>query len=94
MLSLTSNARLILSDSGGLQEEALILGVPCLTLRNNTERPITVLMGGNRIVGNKPDAILAAVRSHSSTSPSAIRRPEKWDGMAADRIVNILLARN
>jgi UDP-N-acetylglucosamine 2-epimerase (non-hydrolysing) len=91
MLSLTSNAKLILCDSGGLQEEALILGVPCLTLRDNTERPITVEMGGNRIVGNKPDAILAAVHSQSSASSSPIRRPEKWDGAAAERIVNIVL---
>jgi UDP-N-acetylglucosamine 2-epimerase (non-hydrolysing) len=92
MLSLTSNAALILSDSGGLQEEALVLSVPCLTLRNNTERPITVELGGNRLVGNRPDAILAAVRSFSGADVPPFARPEKWDGAAADRIVSVLLS--
>src|ERR1700683_648774 len=90
MLSLTSSAALILTDSGGLQEEALVLQVPCLTLRNNTERPITVDLGGNRLVGNKPETILAAVQSLSSAGVLSIGRPEKWDGAAADRIVSIL----
>lgn len=94
MLSLTSSASCILTDSGGLQEEALVLGVPCITLRDNTERPITVDMGGNRLVGNSPEAILAAVQSLSGLEVRTVRRPEKWDGAAAERIVNILLAEN
>jgi UDP-N-acetylglucosamine 2-epimerase (non-hydrolysing) len=91
MLSLTSNAALILTDSGGLQEEALVLSVPCLTLRNNTERPITVELGGNRLVGNSSEAILAAVQSLCGAKASPIGRPENWDGAAADRIVKVLL---
>lgn len=91
MLSLTSKSTLILTDSGGLQDEALILGVPCITLRDNTERPITVALGANQIVGNRPEAIIAAVRASLAQRPGPLRVPEKWDGAAARRIVEILL---
>jgi UDP-N-acetylglucosamine 2-epimerase (non-hydrolysing) len=94
MLSLTSNAALILTDSGGLQEEALILGVPCLTLRNNTERPITLESGGNQLVGTKQEAVIAAMRSSSRANVPPSGRPEKWDGATAERIVTVLLGRN
>ena len=91
MLSLTSSAACILTDSGGLQEEALVLGRPCITFRDNTERPITLEMGGNRLVGSRTEDIIAAVRSLSGT-PLTIARPEKWDGAAAQRIADILLS--
>ncbi|MFQ5779942.1 MAG: non-hydrolyzing UDP-N-acetylglucosamine 2-epimerase [Nitrospiria bacterium] len=91
MLSLTSQASLILTDSGGLQEEAVVLGVPCITLRENTERPITVSVGANRVVGNRPESILEAVKKQLSKSRMKFRQPEKWDGAAAGRIIEILL---
>jgi UDP-N-acetylglucosamine 2-epimerase (non-hydrolysing) len=94
MLSMTSNAALILTDSGGLQDEALVLGVPCITLRDNTERPITLEVGGNRLVGNRAEAIIAAVKSDSGKRVGQIDWPEKWDGVAADRVVSILLGEN
>jgi UDP-N-acetylglucosamine 2-epimerase (non-hydrolysing) len=88
-LSLTSHARLILTDSGGLQEESTALGIPCLTLRENTERPITVTHGTNQIVGTDTAAILAGFeRALSPTAPA--QRPELWDGRTAERIVNVV----
>lgn len=91
MLSLTSHAAVVLTDSGGLQEEAVILGVPCLTLRDNTERPVTVEVGGNQIVGNRPQAIVAAVKNVVGYKTPPPQRPELWDGVAAKRIVATLL---
>lgn len=91
MLSLTSHAALILTDSGGLQEEAVVLGVPCITLRDNTERPITVTVGANQVVGNKSEAIVMAVKAHVDDGRRQVQRPEKWDGTAAKRIIDILL---
>jgi UDP-N-acetylglucosamine 2-epimerase (non-hydrolysing) len=90
-LSLNDHARIVLTDSGGVQEETTALGVPCLTLRENTERPATVEHGSNQIVGVKPDRILAAARSILQ-NPAARRsqRPPLWDGKAASRIVAIL----
>jgi len=93
MLSLASNAALILTDSGGLQEEALVLGVPCITLRPNTERPITIAAGANQLVSNEPEAIVAAVKTKLANGRMSFERPEKWDGHAADRIAQILLSR-
>jgi UDP-N-acetylglucosamine 2-epimerase (non-hydrolysing) len=84
-LSLTSHARLILTDSGGLQEESTALGIPCLTLRENTERPITVTDGTNRVVGTQTANILAGV-DEALTTTGATRIPELWDGHAAERI--------
>jgi UDP-N-acetylglucosamine 2-epimerase (non-hydrolysing) len=91
MLSLTRESRLILTDSGGLQEEAVVLGVPCITLRDNTERPITIAVGANQLVGSDPDAIVAAARARLGAGRNSFRRPEKWDGRAAQRIAKILL---
>jgi UDP-N-acetylglucosamine 2-epimerase (non-hydrolysing) len=91
MLSLTSQAALILTDSGGLQEEAVGLGVPCITLRENTERPVTVAVGANHVVGNKPNAIVRAVKAIQANGRMQFRQPDKWDGSAAKRIVEILL---
>ena len=88
-LALTSHASLILTDSGGLQEEATALGIPCLTLRENTERPVTVTDGTNRVVGTKTGNIVAGVeRALASTAPKRI--PELWDGHAAGRIAAVL----
>ena len=88
-LSLTSHARLILTDSGGLQEESTALGIPCLTLRENTERPITVSHGTNRVVGTRPAGILAGY--HEALADRAQRRvPELWDGRTAGRIRDVL----
>ena len=88
-LSLTSRAALILTDSGGLQEEATALNVPCLTLRENTERPITVTVGTNEIVGTSPQRIKAeafkALSGHGKTG----RLPDRWDGRAAVRIAEV-----
>lgn len=90
-LKLTSTAAAVLTDSGGIQEETTILNVPCLTLRDNTERPVTVEQGTNRLVGLDPDRIRAAWGELRSRHATTVRRPEKWDGHAAERIANIIL---
>ena len=90
-LCLMDHARLILTDSGGIQEESTILGVPCLTLRENTERPVTVEQGTNQIVGRDPKKILAAAALVLGAERRAMKAPELWDGHAAERIVKILL---
>lgn len=77
-------ACVVLTDSGGIQEETTVLGVPCLTLRDNTERPITVTEGTNRLVGSETPTIVAATRD-VLTSPPVPRRPELWDGRAGER---------
>jgi UDP-N-acetylglucosamine 2-epimerase (non-hydrolysing) len=92
-VGLMSRARLVLSDSGGIQEESTILGVPCLTLRENTERPITVTHGTNRIVGTDPDRIVAEALDVLRRGRPDRPRPPLWDGQAADRIVEILSRR-
>ncbi len=89
-LSLNAQATMVLTDSGGVQEETTVLGVPCLTLRENTERPATVELGTNEVVGVDPDRILAAARSVLNNPKRQPRRPPLWDGKAAQRIVQIL----
>src|SRR5262249_60838563 len=89
-LHLNMGARMVLTDSGGLQEETTVLGVPCLTLRNNTERPITCIEGTNQLVGNGPTRILQVARKVLAGNLPCGRIPEKWDGRAADRIVTVL----
>jgi UDP-N-acetylglucosamine 2-epimerase (non-hydrolysing) len=86
MLGLLNGAALVLTDSGGLQEETTALGVPCLTLRDCTERPITVEQGTNTIVGNDRDAILSAIDELQAGGGKRGRIPELWDGCAAARI--------
>lgn len=88
MLGLMRGARVVLTDSGGLQEETTALGVACLTLRENTERPITIDEGTNTLVGTRPEAIIAAVDDLLHGGGKAGRRPELWDGHTAERIVD------
>lgn len=89
-LDLWKDARLVLTDSGGLQEETTALGIPCLTLRENTERPVTVDEGTNTMVGCDPARIVAAAREALAGRSKQGRRPELWDGRAAERIVDLL----
>ena len=89
-LQLYSNSRLVLTDSGGIQEETTVLGIPCLTLRPNTERPITVLEGTNRLVGNAPEVITREALPALDRPAGAARVPELWDGHAAARIVDAI----
>lgn len=89
-LSLSSAARLILTDSGGLQEEATALGVPCLTLRENTERPVTVTEGTNEVVGTDPERIVRAALA-ALHEPRAPRCPPLWDGKAGERAADAAL---
>ncbi|RFA25145.1 UDP-N-acetylglucosamine 2-epimerase (non-hydrolyzing) [Alkalilimnicola ehrlichii] len=90
-VNLTANARLVLTDSGGIQEETTILGVPCLTLRPNTERPVTVNQGTNRLIGNDKQAILGAYKDLLEGSESKTGIPSLWDGRSARRIVDALV---
>jgi UDP-N-acetylglucosamine 2-epimerase (non-hydrolysing) len=91
-VQLMAEARCVLTDSGGIQEETTALGIPCLTLRHNTERPITVSRGTNRIVGTEPQAIYDSWRAVADRKWQAGELPELWDGKAAGRIVRVLLA--
>jgi len=92
-LRLMSAARLVLTDSGGIQEETTVLGIPCITLRENTERPITVEMGTNTIAGTDTKKIVAAAERALDNPPdkSNLRVPEFWDGHTADRILDALI---
>jgi UDP-N-acetylglucosamine 2-epimerase (non-hydrolysing) len=91
-MNLYSGAKLVLTDSGGLQEETTALGIPCLTLRENTERPITIELGTNRLVGTDTEAIKRAALEILETSErSETKIPPLWDGHAAERICSALL---
>jgi len=92
-LCLNSHARIVMTDSGGVQEETTVLGVPCLTLRANTERPATVEHGTNEIVGVDPECIKIAGRKALDGNTRKGHLPPLWDGSAAKRIVNILVDR-
>jgi UDP-N-acetylglucosamine 2-epimerase (non-hydrolysing) len=89
-LSLMIGARVVLTDSGGIQEETTALGVPCLTVRENTERPITIAQGTNRLVGTSASGILRGVRKLLKEKKARKKAPRLWDGMTAKRIVRIL----
>jgi len=90
-LNLYSTARLVLTDSGGIQEETTALGIPCLTLRENTERPITVEMGTNVVVGTDTHKIVSeATAILNGANAKEIRQPPLWDGHTADRILDVL----
>ena len=85
------DARLVMTDSGGLQEETTALGMPCLTLRENTERPITCEIGTNRLVGNDPQRIIEGFEEVMNGGWKKGEVPPMWDGKAAERIVDVLL---
>jgi len=88
-----AEALCVLTDSGGIQEETTALRIPCLTLRQNTERPITVTRGTNRIVGTDPAVIYESWREVAEKKWTAGELPELWDGKAAGRIVRVLVER-
>lgn len=90
-LQLMANARLVLSDSGGIQEETTILGIPCVTIRENTERPVTIAEGTNILGGVGKEGIMKAAREALNGNGRAGKRPEKWDGQTSERIIEILL---
>lgn len=89
-LSLMSQAKAVISDSGGLQEESTFLGVPCLTMRENTERPVTIDVGSNTLVGLDEEKIYACIDKIMVGTYKKGAIPELWDGKAAERIVGIL----
>ncbi len=93
-LDLIQHAVMVITDSGGVQEETTFLGVPCLTYRDNTERPVTVSMGTNRVVGSEPrrllDSALELLENAASKARFRSVRPPLWDGQTAPRIVHIL----
>jgi UDP-N-acetylglucosamine 2-epimerase (non-hydrolysing) len=89
-LGLMAGARVVLTDSGGIQEETTVLGIPCLTLRTTTERPVTTTHGTNRLVGTEPGDIVAGWQAVKASTRAA-RIPEYWDGQAARRIVEIVV---
>jgi len=92
-LNLYSGARLVLTDSGGIQEETTALGIPCLTLRKNTERPITVEMGTNVVVGTDTNRIVTAARAAlNGSAKRTTRQPPLWDGHTSERILDALEA--
>jgi len=89
-LGLLTGARFVLTDSGGIQEETTILGVPCLTLRENTERPVTILQGTNRLVGTDGHRVMAGVHDILEGRWQRATLPELWDGHAAERVAEVL----
>ncbi|MDM8006719.1 MAG: UDP-N-acetylglucosamine 2-epimerase (non-hydrolyzing) [Phycisphaerae bacterium] len=91
-LKLMGRAAVVLTDSGGIQEETTILGVWCLTLRDNTERPATITNGTNRLVGNDPAKVIAAYKECRKSPPAKTMVPEKWDGHAAERVAEVLVS--
>ncbi len=91
-IKLMADSAFVLTDSGGIQEETTVLGIPCLTLRENTERPITITHGTNRLAGTSPDSILTAYRQIRDDPPRAAVLPELWDGHATERIVARLVS--
>jgi UDP-N-acetylglucosamine 2-epimerase (non-hydrolysing) len=90
-LSLTSQARVIVTDSGGLQEESTALGIPCLTLRSNTERPVTVEMGTSTLIGSDANKLRSCLRDVLEGRYKSGSCPELWDGRAAERIADLLV---
>jgi len=92
MLYAVKGASLVLTDSGGLQEETTVLGIPCITIRENTERPVTVTMGTNYLAGTDPGRILAAANEILAGDAKKGAVPPLWDGNASGRIADVFLA--
>jgi UDP-N-acetylglucosamine 2-epimerase (non-hydrolysing) len=92
-MQLMQNAMLLLTDSGGIQEETTYLGIPCITIRENTERPITIELGTNVLVGPNAERIIEETNKILSGNAKKGQVPELWDGKAAQRIVKILVDR-
>jgi UDP-N-acetylglucosamine 2-epimerase (non-hydrolysing) len=90
-LALQSHAMAVVTDSGGVQEETTFLQVPCLTLRENTERPITLTLGTNRVIGTSPGALLAGMREVLADGRKKATRPPLWDGRAGERIAEVVM---
>jgi UDP-N-acetylglucosamine 2-epimerase (non-hydrolysing) len=90
-LHLMSEAKIVLTDSGGIQEETTILGVPCITLRNTTERPVTLEHGTNVLVGPDPEKIIAEFSRLFYNPQKLSHSPRYWDGSAAKRIIQVLV---
>jgi UDP-N-acetylglucosamine 2-epimerase (non-hydrolysing) len=88
---LVEKSKAVITDSGGITEETTVLGVPCITLRDNTERPETVTLGTNELIGTNPAAIAPALELLFSGNWKKGSIPEKWDGKTADRIIDIIL---
>ena len=89
-LALQSKARFVITDSGGIQEETTYLGVPCLTVRDNTERPVTITMGTNVLVGREMERLLDEVDQILSGKSKSAQVPPLWDGHAAERIADVI----
>jgi len=92
MLKLVKNSRMVITDSGGIQEETTYLGVPCITMRENTERPSTITLGTNILVGSDTGKLLSAVEQVKLNSLNKGIIPPLWDGKASTRIVEYLIA--
>jgi UDP-N-acetylglucosamine 2-epimerase (non-hydrolysing) len=90
-LALQAHARLVITDSGGVQEETTFLGIPCLTVRPNTERPVTITHGTNQLVESRSEPMITAIRSRLNDLTGNTRVPPLWDGCTANRIVRVLL---
>ncbi len=90
LLCANNNSKFVVTDSGGLQEETTVLGIPCITIRENTERPVTVSVGSNEVVGVKPENILAAYQKIQQGKWKKGGIPEGWDGKASERIVEVI----
>ena len=88
---LVEKAKVIITDSGGITEETTVMGIPCMTLRDTTERPETVTIGTNELLGTNPEAIAGAMQKLFSGNWKKGGIPEKWDGNTSKRIVEILL---
>ncbi len=87
---LVENAKAVITDSGGITEETTVMGIPCITLRDTTERPETVSIGSNELIGTNPSAIKPNMEKLFSGNWKKGSIPEKWDGKTAERIVSVL----